>query len=118
MTMSRRCSTTWASIRVKIRCIGLRGAARGWENSPGLHERDFDPLRACDPEVGLTVRATGDCSTSEGYAPRSFFLKSPHHLSHMAIKLRLLGAVTDAVRSLTYTPSGVPRLTFGVRVGT
>jgi hypothetical protein len=36
----------------------------------------------------------------------------------MAIKLRLLGAVTDAVRSLTYTPSGVPRLTFGVRVGT
>jgi len=34
----------------------------------------------------------------------------------MAIKLRLLGTVTDAVRGLTYTRSGVPRLSFGVRV--
>lgn len=36
----------------------------------------------------------------------------------MAIQLRLLGSVTDAVRCLTYTPSGKPRFTFGVRVGT
>ncbi|HYH05596.1 MAG TPA: single-stranded DNA-binding protein [Thermoanaerobaculia bacterium] len=36
----------------------------------------------------------------------------------MAIQLRLLGSVTDAVRRLTYTPSGKPRCTFGVRVGT
>lgn len=36
----------------------------------------------------------------------------------MAIQLRILGTVTDAVRSLTYTPSGRPRFTFGVRVGT
>lgn len=35
----------------------------------------------------------------------------------MAIKLRLLGAVTDAPRSLTYTPSGMPRFSFGVRTG-
>ncbi|HEX8407790.1 MAG TPA: hypothetical protein VF883_02930 [Thermoanaerobaculia bacterium] len=36
----------------------------------------------------------------------------------MAIQLRLLGSVTDAVRHLTYTASGKPRFTFGVRVGT
>lgn len=36
----------------------------------------------------------------------------------MAIQLRLLGTVTDAVRRLTFTPSGKPRFTFGVRVGT
>lgn len=35
----------------------------------------------------------------------------------MAIKLRLLGTVTDAARSLTYTRSGMPRFSFGVRVG-
>lgn len=36
----------------------------------------------------------------------------------MAIQLRVLGSVTDAVRRLTYTPSGKPRFIFGVRVGT
>jgi hypothetical protein len=35
----------------------------------------------------------------------------------MAIKLRLTGTVSDAPRSLTYTISGMPRFSFGVRVG-
>ncbi len=36
----------------------------------------------------------------------------------MAIQLRLIGTVTDAPRTLTYTKAGMPRLSFGVRVGT
>lgn len=35
----------------------------------------------------------------------------------MAINVRLLGSVTDAPQSLTYTRSGTPRFAFGVRVG-
>lgn len=35
----------------------------------------------------------------------------------MAIKLRLTGVVSDAPRSLTFTPSGTPRFSFCVRVG-
>src|SRR5205823_5744541 len=35
----------------------------------------------------------------------------------MAIRLRLTGSVTDAPRSLTFTPSGTPRFCFSVRVG-
>ena len=35
----------------------------------------------------------------------------------MAIKVRLSGIVSDAPRSLTYTPSGTPRFSFCVRVG-
>lgn len=35
----------------------------------------------------------------------------------MAIKLRLNGTVSDAPRHLTFTVSGVPRFSFGVRVG-
>ena len=50
-------------------------------------------------------------------ARRTFVLNLITH-AQMAIQLRLLGTVTDAVRSLTYTPSGRPRFTFGVRVGT
>jgi len=36
----------------------------------------------------------------------------------MAINIRMVGMVTDAVRSLTFTRSGLPRFRFGVRVGT
>lgn len=52
-------------------------------------------------------------------APLFLRITSPHHLTPrpMAIKLRLLGTVTDAARSLTYTRSGMPRFSFGVRVG-
>lgn len=35
----------------------------------------------------------------------------------MAIRLRLTGSVTDAPRSLTFTPSGTPRFCFSVRAG-
>ena len=35
----------------------------------------------------------------------------------MAIRLRLTGSVTDAPRSLTFTPSGTARFCFSVRVG-
>lgn len=35
----------------------------------------------------------------------------------MAIRLRLTGSITDAPRSLTFTPSGTPRFCFTVRVG-
>ena len=35
----------------------------------------------------------------------------------MAIKLRLTGSVSDAPKSLSYTPSGMPRFSFCVRVG-
>jgi len=35
----------------------------------------------------------------------------------MAIRLRLTGSITDAPRSLTFTPSGTPRFSFSVRVG-
>jgi len=35
----------------------------------------------------------------------------------MAIKVRLTGNVSDAPRSLTFTPSGTPRFSFCVRVG-
>jgi hypothetical protein len=57
------------------------------------------------------------CSTSVG-------LRAAHGLSQFlhptstAIKLRFLGTVTSTPRNLTYTRSGVPRLTFGVKVGT
>jgi len=35
----------------------------------------------------------------------------------MASSIRMFGTVTDAVRSLTFTRSGLPRFRFGVRVG-
>jgi hypothetical protein len=36
----------------------------------------------------------------------------------MAIRLTLLGSISDTPRTLTYTSAGVPRFSFGVRVGT
>ena len=36
----------------------------------------------------------------------------------MAIRLTLLGSISDTPRTLTYTSAGVPRFYFGVRVGT
>ena len=35
----------------------------------------------------------------------------------MAIKVRMLGTVNEASRSLTFTRSGVPRFSFGISVG-
>lgn len=35
----------------------------------------------------------------------------------MAIKLRLTGTISDSPRAFTFTPSGMPRFSFGVRVG-
>jgi len=57
-----------------------------------------------------------EIANTSGYAPHGSF---SDHLtpSPMAIQLRLLGTVTDAPRTLSYTKSGMPRISFGVRVG-
>jgi hypothetical protein len=36
----------------------------------------------------------------------------------MAIRLSLLGSISDTPRNLTYTSAGTPRFSFGIRVGT
>jgi hypothetical protein len=81
----------------------------------GQLELQFAPFRLRDFRLKQNHLATEDCTARRLRAARVFLNSYPP--TAMSIRLRFIGSVSDAPRSLTFTRSGTPRFCFSVRVG-